>query len=107
MKELIESKWLEIMDILVKEHDISPVAVSTWIQPLTVQSVTEDTVTFFVGRGLRGIEFIKHKYYDIYISMAIEQVTGQQFKIIFTDSQAKTVIPKKKQHLFRLNILVI
>lgn len=96
MKELIESKWLEIMDILVKEHDISPVAVSTWIQPLTVQSVTEDTVTFFVGRGLRGIEFIKHKYYDIYISMAIEQVTGQQFKIIFTDSQAKTVIPEKK-----------
>ena len=97
MKELIESKWAEIMDILVKEHDISPVAVNTWIQPLTVQSVTEDTVTFFVVRGPRGIEFIKHKYYDIYISMAIEQVTGKQFKIIFTDSQAKPVIPEKKE----------
>lgn len=96
MKELIESKWLEIMDILIKEHDISPVAVSTWIQPLTVQSVTDDTVTFFVVRGPRGIEFIKHKYYDIYISMAIEQVTGKQFKIVFTDSQAQPVIPEKK-----------
>ena len=39
-------------------------------------------------RGPRGIEFIKHKYYDIYLSMAIEQVTGKQFKILFTDSNS-------------------
>ena len=34
MKELIESKWQEILNILVKEHEISEVAVNTWIQPL-------------------------------------------------------------------------
>ena len=32
MKELIESKWQEILNILVKEHEISEVAVNTWIQ---------------------------------------------------------------------------
>ena len=31
MKELIESKWQEILNILVKEHEISEVAVYTWI----------------------------------------------------------------------------
>ena len=88
MKELIESKWQEILNILVKEHEISEVAVNTWIQPLTIQTISDDSITFFMVRGPRGIEFIKHKYYDIYLSMAIEQVTGKQFKILFTDSNS-------------------
>ena len=64
MKELIESKWQEILNILVKEHEISEVAVNTWIQPLTIQTISDDSITFFMVRGPRGIEFIKHKYYE-------------------------------------------
>ena len=30
MKELIESKWQEILNILVKEHEISEVAVTNY-----------------------------------------------------------------------------
>ena len=88
MREKIESNWNKILDILIKEQDITQVAVKTWIEPLVIQSVTEDTITFFVSRGARGIEFIKHKYYDVILSMAIEQVTGKQFEIAFTDSPA-------------------
>ena len=94
MKELIESKWQEILNILVKEHEISEVAVNTWIQPLTIQTISDDSITFFMVRGPRGIEFIKHKYYDIYLSMAIEQVTGMQFKILFTDSNSAASQPE-------------
>lgn len=46
MKELIESKWQEILNILVKEHEISEVAVNTWIQPLIIQTITDDSITF-------------------------------------------------------------
>ncbi len=88
MREKIESNWNKILDILIKEQDITQVAVKTWIEPLVIQSVTENTITFFVSRGARGIEFIKHKYYDVILSMAIEQVTGKQFEIAFTDSPA-------------------
>ena len=49
MKELIESKWQEILNILVKEHEISEVAVNTWIQPLTIQTISDDSITFFYG----------------------------------------------------------
>ena len=94
MKELIESKWQEILNILVKEHEISEVAVNTWIQPLTIQTISDDSITFFMVRGPRGIEFIKHKYYDIYLSMAIEQATGKQFKILFTDSNSAASQPE-------------
>lgn len=97
LKELIESKWLEILNILIKEHEITEVAVNTWIKPLTIQTITDDSITFFMVRGPRGIEFIKHKYYDIYLSMAIEQITGRQFKILFTDSSSSDQAPVKKK----------
>ncbi len=96
MREKIESNWNKILDILIKEQDITQVAVKTWIEPLVIQSVTEDTITFFVSRGARGIEFIKHKYYDVILSMAIEQVTGKQFEIAFTDSPAPETKIKEK-----------
>lgn len=86
MKEQIKANWKKILDILIKEQDVTQVAVHTWIEPLIIQSVTDNTITFFVSRGPRGIEFIKHKYYDVLLSMAIEQVTGHQFEILFTDS---------------------
>ena len=93
MKEKIEANWQKILDILIKEQDVTQVAVHTWIEPLVIQSVTDSTITFYVSRGPRGIEFIKHKYYDVLLSMAIEQVTGQQFEILFTDSPA---VPDKE-----------
>lgn len=108
MKELIESKWQEILNILVKEHEISEVAVNTWIQPLIIQTITDDSITFFMVRGPRGIEFIKHKYYDIYLSMAIEQVTGKQFKILFYRLQfCSPRNQNRKKSAFLQNILVI
>ncbi len=86
MKELIESKWQEIIQLLVRDHEISPVAASTFIEPLTIASIEGDELTFFVGGGARGIDFIKHKFYDVYLAIAIEQLTGKKFHISFTDS---------------------
>ena len=103
MKELIESKWQEILNILVKEHEISEVAVNTWIQPLIIQTITDDSITFFMVRGPRGIEFIKHKYYDIYLSMAIEQVTGKQLPTPILQPRNQN----RKKSAFLQNILVI
>ena len=93
MKELIESKWQEILNILVKEHEISEVAVNTWIQPLIIQTITDDSITFFMVRGPRGIEFIKHKYYDIYLSMAC---------LLYTSSYQCFFPSLRREHQFLL-----
>lgn len=84
MKELIESKWQEILETLIKDYGVTKVASTTWIEPLTIQSVTDDTITFYTTHGARGIEFIQHKYYDLYLAMAIQQVTEKKYKILFT-----------------------
>ena len=107
MKELIESKWQEILNILVKEHEISEVAVNTWIQPLIIQTITDDSITFFMVRGPRGIEFIKHKYYDIYLSMAIEQVLESNLKFYLPTPILQPRNQNRKKSVFLQNILVI
>ncbi len=96
MKELIESKWTQILDIIVKEHEISPVAASTFIKPLKIQSIQGDTLTFFVNNGKRGIDFLKHKYYDVYLETVIEQVVGKHFNIVFVDSATEPP-PEEKE----------
>jgi len=97
MKELIESKWQEILDVLVKDYGVTKVASTTWIEPLTIQSVTDNTITFYMIHGARGIEFIKHKYYDLSLAMAIEQVTEKKFNIAFTDVQQPEPAPIIKE----------
>ena len=73
MKKTIEEKWDDILYLVEKEHDVSHVAINAWIRPLKIYEVTEDKITFVVDSKLdsRGIEFIKMKFYDMYLQMAI------------------------------------
>lgn len=100
MKNIINERWDDILDLLKKEHDISPVAINTWIRPLKVQEVTDDTITFFVDNKLdeRGIEFIKLKYYDMYLQLSIKELLGTHYNIEFVldkKETAKSELPTK------------
>lgn len=39
MKELIESKWEEILSLLETEYDISSIMINTWIRSLKIYEV--------------------------------------------------------------------
>ena len=43
MEEVIE-KWDEILKTVKKEHEISPVSFDTWMRPLEVYAVEENTL---------------------------------------------------------------
>ncbi len=85
MKDFIINNWDHIMDLLVKEHDVSEIAVKTWIRPLTIHEVTDDTITFVLDSNFdqRGIDFIKTKYYDLYLQLVISGLTNKSFNINF------------------------
>mgnify|MGYP000629914579 CR=1 FL=1 len=72
-----------------------------------IQTISDDSITFFMVRGPRGIEFIKHKYYDIYLSMAIEQVTGSNLKFFLPTPILQHRSLNLQKLLFLQNILVI
>lgn len=74
MKNIIDEHiWVEILDRLKKECDLSPLAVDTWIKPLKVLEITNDKITFIVNNALgeRAIDFIQKKNYDMELQLII------------------------------------
>lgn len=99
MKDFIINNWDHIMDLLVKEHDVSEIAVKTWIRPLTIHEVTDDTITFVLDSNFdqRGIDFIKTKYYDLYLQLVISGLTNKSFNINFILSSRLDEEKEKKK----------
>ncbi len=83
MKNKIESIWDDVLKKLEQEHDISSAAITAWIKPLHIKDVQGDHIILSLGSKFdeRGIQFIKNKMYDFYISLAIQDLTGTKYEI--------------------------
>lgn len=86
MKDLILSKWNDILDILENEHGLSHMMINTWIKPLTLYSVEDNVIYFTLDEqyGERGIEFMNKKLFDMYLETVIREM--------FEDDTLKVVI---------------
>ena len=85
MKNNIENIWDDVLIKLEQEHDVSSAAINAWIKPLRIEDVKDNTIILSLDAkyGERGIQFIKKKMYDFYISLAIQDLTGQKYDIVF------------------------
>ena len=63
MLETIKEKWPAILEHLKQEHDISDVSFKTWLLPLEVVSVENNTIIIVVPEESIGLQYIKKKYY--------------------------------------------
>ena len=50
---VVEEKWNEIIEHLRVEHELSHISFSTWIQPLKVYNVVDNTVYLLVDKASR------------------------------------------------------
>lgn len=84
MKELLEEKWEEILQYLKIEHGISEVSFKTWIQPLSVYSVKDTTLTILIDNTKIGDskKFIMNKF-SLPLKVSIEEITGKEFELEF------------------------
>ncbi|SCP96448.1 chromosomal replication initiator protein DnaA [Anaerobium acetethylicum] len=88
--DLILEKWDEILETLRKEHELSDVSFKTWLQPLKVHAVQNDTVTVLVPTEQMGLNYISKKYM-LPLKVAISEVTGQDYEIeLILPEQTKT-----------------
>ncbi|GFO83700.1 chromosomal replication initiator protein DnaA [Anaerostipes butyraticus] len=85
MKNNIENIWDDVLIKLEQEHDVSSAAINAWIKPLHIEDVQNNNIILSLDAkyGERGIQFIKKKMYDFYISLAIQDLTGKKYDIIF------------------------
>ncbi len=118
MEEQIRAIWNQVIAQLIKNYDITEAAANTWIRPLEVYKVSDGKITFLLDEKFkqRGIEFIKHRFYDYSIQTAINDITGILYDIDIIlsnevepekDIPASPVVnqvnPLKKQMLTNLN----
>ena len=80
--DLIKEKWDQILLNVMQEHEISDIAFRTWLKPLTVHRVTDNTVILLVPTGQMGIDYITKKYL-FPLKVAITEMTGTEYEIQF------------------------
>jgi chromosomal replication initiator protein len=84
--EIITKKWPEILDHIKTENDLTAVSYSTWIAPLVLKSVDNESILFYVPMGGMAINLL-NKRYAYAIRTAVTEVTGLSLNIRFTDSE--------------------
>ena len=77
----VEEKWPQIIEHLRVEHELSNVSFSTWIKPLKVYDVINNTVFIMVNMN-SSVEYIEEKYL-LPLKVCIAEITGEEYEVSF------------------------
>ena len=90
---IVEENWEQILNKMKLEYCSCNISYNTWIAPLTVYEVTDDTVYILV-KLRASLEHIEEKYL-LPFKVCIAEVTGYEYEVSFvTDDHV--VIQEKK-----------
>lgn len=78
---IVQEKWPEIIEHLRVEHELSNVSFTTWIQPLKVYDVVDNTVFILVNMNA-SVEYIEKKYL-LPLKVCIAEITDIEFEVVF------------------------
>lgn len=85
MEKLIKEKWNDILEFMQTEYSITGVAYRTWLLPLSVHSVTNNTIIISVDESkidASMINFVKSRYGQ-FLKTAIAEMFNQEFELQF------------------------
>lgn len=91
---IVEENWEQILNKMKLEYCSSNISYNTWIAPLTVYEVTDDTVYILV-KLKASLEHIEEKYL-LPFKVCIAEVTGTEYDISFV-TEDNIVIQQKKE----------
>lgn len=98
--DLILQKWDEILKTVKTEHDISDISFDTWIRPLEVYGIENNTLYILVPSEQMTLSYISKKYY-LPLKVAIAEIIGIEYEIKFVlpeqTSSIRTGTPKAKK----------
>lgn len=79
--DIVNEKWPVIIEHLRVEHELSNVSFTTWIQPLKVYEIIDNTVFILVNMNA-SVEYIEKKYL-LPLKVCISEVTGIDYEVVF------------------------
>ena len=93
---LILDKWNDILEYIRKEHELSDVSFETWLTPLKVHSIQDDTVRIIVPMD-QMITYLDSKF-KIPMYVAIAEFTKNKYDVEFiTKDEAAKLNPDQKK----------
>ncbi len=109
---LLKEQWPAILERVKEDNDLSNVTFTTWLEPLEIHNVDNNTITFIVPSGSMGINILNRKYSNM-LKAAIQHVTSIDFDIRFVtpdaaddteDIPAKSIASELKDALERAHL---
>ena len=85
----VKEKWPEIIEHLRVEHELLNVSFNTWIKPLKVYDVIDDTAYILVNKD-SSVEYIDKKY-RLPLMVCIAEITGKEYEIQFVSEDDDTL----------------
>ncbi len=84
---IVEERWAEIIEYLRVEHELTNVSFNTWIKPMQVLNVVDETAYIVVPSNPGYIE----KKYGSPLTASIGEVTGEEFVVKFISEEDDSV----------------
>ena len=86
---VVEEKWPDIIEHLRVEHELSNISFSTWIQPLKVFNVIDNTVYILVKMNA-SVDYIEKKY-SLPLKVCIAEITGIEYDVVFVSEDDEKI----------------
>lgn len=104
MEHIVE-KWNLILQTVKEEHELTDVSFNTWLKPLKVFSLNNNTLYILVPDEQMGLNYITKKY-TLPIKVAVAEIIGEDYDIEFVlPEQAKIIkTPKTKSFVSASNV---
>ncbi|HKL98376.1 MAG TPA: chromosomal replication initiator protein DnaA [Mobilitalea sp.] len=99
MKNIIQSKWDDILKYLTSEYGITEVSYNTWLKPLKVYDVSDHIITVLINDeriGPPSLNVIRTKY-ELLLKVSIEEIINEQFEIKFVLASQIDSMEKKSE----------
>lgn len=106
MLETLKEKWPEIIHFLKNEYDISEVSVETWLLPLEIYSIEDESVVKLIVPDANFLGYLKKKYSTM-LAVSIGEVTGFKCKVDFVVKNQIQEEQLKANQLIQNNQLMV
>ena len=81
--KIIKEKWHNIKDTLRLEYDLSDISYNTWVSPLKLHNVENDTVTILIPSDqAHALNYISNKYKS-YFQVTVTEMMNHNYDISF------------------------
>ena len=84
---IVEKNWNQILNKMKQEYCSSNIAYNTWVAPLTVYEVKDNTVYILV-KLKASLEHIEEKYL-LPFKVCIAEITGVEYEVAFDTEESE------------------